>query len=783
MHNQIIRMRNLNLINMKSSFTFLLLLLSFSGLLAQTDCTVNIVYTMNKTLPPSYTFKTDPVTEGAKYYWTFGDNTISDSPSPTHTFKIGDTYQVQVKVTKADGKFCYGIAKTRYEGGTTTTTTTTILSGKGKVVDKSATSGCGLTIALDNGTYLIPAEMATDFQVKAGQYVEFTYELLKDKPSTCPPGIMVKIQKISEIVQTVCNIPISFTKNNVSPASYTFKTAEQPAGSKYSWYFGDQGNSLEASPTFTFSTNGTYSVTLKVTDASGKVCSSVLRTAFEGKTSPVLSAKGKVKKLALTGCDLVITLDNGTTLIPAKIVPEFVLREGQYVELTYEKLGEKITDCKEGSEAKIITIKEIPTTTPCKAYFTAAKFNETAVKKMTFTNLSVGDLKECLWNFGDNTTSTATSSTTTHEYANNGEYKVCLIITTVSGCKSDYCTTVKIGTTTTTTTVSCSFDLLIKPKEATPNTFLFYTTSKSEIKTWRWNFGDGKTSDAQNPEHAYEKTGTYEVSCTVTTLAGCTASRTVKYSVLTTTLATCKGAISLLLFDPTDNKCNGKATVKLFDESAKEIDGVSYLWADGRTGSTVENLCPDKTYMVQAVINGVCQKNTSFTLLSKPVWRASTINGQNNFTVVSPKEGVSYEWNFGTGTILKGAEINYNFENDGVYNVTLKAISGSDYSEYSQQVVVLKSIAGTDVINKSELRIYPSPVQEMLKINFGNPVQGTMFLEILDITGKRAMVRQLNTEGYSQVDVNVQQLRSGIYFLRITNGKQLIADQKFIKAD
>ncbi len=769
---------------MKSSFTFLLLLLSFTGLLAQTDCTVKIVYAMNKSLPPSYTFKTDPVTDGAKYYWTFGDNTISDSPSPTHTFKISDTYQVQVKVTSTDGKICYGEAKTRYEGGTTTTTTTTILSGKGKVVDKSATSGCGLTIAMDNGTYLIPAEMATDFQVKAGQYVEFTYELLNDKPSTCPPGIMVKIQKISEILQTVCNVPISFTKNNVSPASYTFKTAEQPAGSKYSWYFGDQGNSADASPTFTFNTNGTYSVTLKVTDASGKVCSSVLRTAFEGKTSPVLSAKGKVKKLALTGCDLVITLDNGITLIPAKIIPDFVLRDGQYVELTYEKLGEKITDCKEGSEAKIITIKEIPTTTPCKAYFTAAKFNETAVKKMTFTNLSVGDLKECVWNFGDNTTSTATSSITTHEYANNGEYKVCLIITTVSGCKSDYCTTVKIGTTTTTTTTtSCSFDLIIKPKEATPNTFLFYTTSKSEIKSWSWNFGDGKTSDAQNPEHAYEKTGIYEVSCTVATLAGCTTSRTVKYSVLTSSLSTCSGAISLLLFDPTDNKCNGKAIVKLVDESAKEIAGVSYFWSDGRTGSTVENLCPDKNYTVQAVINGVCQKSTSFTMLSKPVWRASTINGQSNFTVISPKEGVNYEWNFGTGTILKGAEINYNFENDGVYNVTLKAINGSDYSEYSQQVVVLKSIAGTNIINKSELRIYPSPVQEMLKINFGNPVQGAMFLEILDITGKRAMVRQLNTEGASQVDVNVQQLRSGIYFLRMTNGKQLITDQKFIKAD
>jgi len=760
---------------MKCIFTFLLLLLSCSGIMAQTECTVKIVYAMNKSLPPSYTFKTDPQTEGAKYYWSFGDNTISDSPSPTHTFKIGDTYQVQVKVTGPDGKGCYGGVKTAFEGGTATTTT--ILSGKGKVVDKSATAGCGLMIMLENGTYLIPAEMALNFTLKAGQYVELAYELLKDKPSTCPPGVMAKINKIAEIVQTVCNVPISFTKSSTSPANYKFKTAEQPTGSKYYWYFGDLGSSGDASPTFTFSTTGTYSITLKVVDASGKTCSNVLRTAFSGTTSPVLLAKGKVKKLLLAGCNLVITLDNGSTLIPAKMTTDFQLKEGQYVELTYEKLGEKITSCNEGFEAKILTIKEISTTPECRAYFTAVKSSETAIKKFTFTNLSVGELKECLWNFGDNTTSTATS--TTHEYATSGEYKVCLIISTVSGCKSDYCATVKVGTTTTTT--GCKFDLVIKPKEATPNSFLFYAISPVEIKTWKWSFGDGKTSDAKNPEHGYEKTGTYEVTCTVTTAAGCTETRTIKHTVLAAPLVTCKGAINLLLFDPTNNLCNGKATIKLLNENATEIANVKYIWSDGRTGSTVENLCPDKPYTVQAIIDGVCQKNTSFTLLSKPIWRASTINGQNNFTVIEPKEGIQYEWNFGNGTTLKGAEVNYDFEKDGVYDVKLTAISGSDFSEFSQQVVVLKSITGTDIINKSDFQIFPNPVNETLKINFGNPVKSNLHIEINSISGQKIYSQQINSEGFSHASINVQSLKSGIYFIRITNGLHLIAERKFVK--
>ncbi len=765
---------------MRNLLTLLLLFVSLSGLRAQSECTVKIVYAMNKSNPPSYTFKTDPSSEGAKYYWTFGDNTVSDSPSPTHTFKTTGTYAIQVKVAKSDQTVCYGKLEATFEGGTSATTTT-ILSGKGKLVDKSATTGCGLMIALENGTYLIPAEMSPNFVLKAGQYVEVAYELLKDVSSTCPPGVMAKIVKIAEIVQTVCNIPISFTRNNTTPVSYTFKTAEQPAGSKYYWYFGNQGTSTEASPTFTFSTNGTYNITLKVVDASGKVCSNVLKAAFEGKTSPVLSGKGKIKKLALTGCDLVISLENGTTLIPAKIVPDFVLKEGLYVELTYEKLGEKITDCKEGFEAKIITIKEITATPTCKAYFTASNqmwSDPAMMKKVVFANQSTGDIKECLWNFGDNTTSTETSATVTHEYASDGEYKACLIITTVAGCKSDYCATVKVSTTPT-----CSFDLVIKPKEGASNTFLFSTTSKSEIKTWSWKFGDGKTSDARNPEHTYEKTGTYEISCTITTSAGCTTTRTVKYTVLTSSLVNCKGAISLLLFDPTDNQCNGKATIKLLDENAKEITNVSYIWSNGSTGSTVEKLCPDKSYTVQAIIEGVCQKNTSFTMLSKPIWKASTVNGQSNFAVVTPKEGLTYEWNFGNGVTLKGSEVSYNFEKDGVYNITLKAVSGTDFSEYSQQIVVMQSATGTNIINKSDLKLFPNPVQDELNISFGNPVQGKVLLQIMNITGERVLIRQLDDQSNSLISVNVQHLRPGIYFIRITAGKQVINDYKFVKAD
>jgi PKD repeat protein len=325
--------------------------------------------------------------------------------------------------------------------------------------------------------------------------------------------------------------------------------------------------------------------------------------------------------------------------------------------------------------------------------------------------------------------------------------------------------------------------MVIKPKEGTPNTYKFSTVSQSEINTWKWSFGDGSTSERKDPEHIYTKAGIYEVSCAITTAVGCTETRTSKLNVLAAPLPDCSGAISIILFDPTDNQCNGKAIVKLLDKNGVEIANVKYHWSDGKTGSTIEGLCQDKPYSVQAGIEGVCQKSYSFTFLSKPVWRASTIDGQNKFAVVEPKDGIEYEWDFGNGTILKGAEVTYDFPTDGVYEVKLKAASGLDFSELSQQVVVMNSVTGTTIINKSEIGIYPNPAKEMLKINFGNPLEGNIYLEILNLTGRRVSTQQMKTSGTSQIELSVNQLKKGIYFLRISSGNILITNSKFIKAE
>jgi PKD repeat protein len=581
-----------------------------------TVCNVRIVSTKNSTTPASYTFKTDPINTSSRYYWTFGDNTVSDSHAPTHTYSKAGAYLVKVKVTATDGKICYGELNAQFDGGVAIPPVVT-LTGKGKVKKTTSTEGCGLLITMENGSVLVPVEMVSPFEFKDGQYVELAYQLLKDRASGCSAGVAAKITKIADITPvTVCNVRIVSTKNSTTPASYTFKTDPINTSSRYYWTFGDNTVSDSHAPTHTYSKAGAYLVKVKVTATDGKICYGELNAQFDGGvvTPPVvtLTGKGKVTNLSsATGCGLVITTDAGIRLIPATIKTDFVLKEGQNVEFTYEKYAEKVTSCKEGADIKIITIKEI----------------------------------------------------------------------------------------------------------------------------------------------------------------------------VATTLPSCKGPINLTLYDPTDNKCNGGAKVKLLDENGKEMTNVKYIWSDGRSGSSVESLCPEKLYTVQAIVEHVCQKYTSFTLLSKPIWQTKTTNGQNNFTVLAPVDGVKYEWNFGNGISKTGAAVTYNFQKDGIYDVQLKAVSLNGTSEYTQKVLVLKSIATTDIISKPELEIYPNPVKEVLKIDLKNLPEGDLTAEIRNIAGHSLFIQQINNDGSSYAEINVQSIKAGLYVLRVSNGQHLVSERKFLKAN
>jgi glucose/arabinose dehydrogenase/type 1 glutamine amidotransferase len=58
-----------------------------------------------------------------------------------------------------------------------------------------------------------------------------------------------------------------------------------------------------------------------------------------------------------------------------------------------------------------------------------------------------------------------------------------------------------------------------------------FSSGRSGGVSWRWEFGDGRTSTAENPTYRYASAGTYDVKLTVTYADGQTASKTIQVTV------------------------------------------------------------------------------------------------------------------------------------------------------------------------------------------------------------------------------------------------------------
>ena len=101
------------------------------------------------------------------------------------------------------------------------------------------------------------------------------------------------------------------------------------------------------------------------------------------------------------------------------------------------------------------------------------------------------------WDFGDGNTSTAQSPS--HTYAASGTYNVCLIAT--GDCTAD----------TICGTYTICFPAVADFSETVSGGDVAFTNTSVDATDASWDFGDGNTSTALNPAHAYTTNGSYTV--------------------------------------------------------------------------------------------------------------------------------------------------------------------------------------------------------------------------------------------------------------------------------
>ncbi|MFL5763371.1 MAG: PKD domain-containing protein [Bacteroidia bacterium] len=150
-----------------------------------------------------------------------------------------------------------------------------------------------------------------------------------------------------------------------------------------------------------------------------------------------------------------------------------------------------------------------------------------------FTDNSVapggGSIVSWSWDFGDGGTATGSPSPS-HCYSSSGFYNVGLTVTSANGCSA----TLTIPQFVQVYYVPNALFAANPPSSTIFDGVISFTDESTthvpgNIVSWAWDFGDGTTSNVQNPpphQFPVDNPGTYNVTLTVVNNDGCTATYT-----------------------------------------------------------------------------------------------------------------------------------------------------------------------------------------------------------------------------------------------------------------
>lgn len=131
-----------------------------------------------------------------------------------------------------------------------------------------------------------------------------------------------------------------------------------------------------------------------------------------------------------------------------------------------------------------------------------AKVNET----ISFTNTTV-NASTYAWDFGDGNTSTEENPK--HAYLSAGNYTVSLVATGDGGEQT-------VSETIDITHLAPVASFTIDKTSALLEEVITFTNTSENASSYLWDFGDGKTSTEENPQHSFSLGGTFTVSLKAT---------------------------------------------------------------------------------------------------------------------------------------------------------------------------------------------------------------------------------------------------------------------------
>ncbi|MFH1321675.1 MAG: PKD domain-containing protein [Bacteroidota bacterium] len=644
--------------------------------------------------------------------WDFGNGNYSTQKNPSAVYTIPGTYTVTLSISNSSGSDVE--TKVDY---------ITVFESPSADFTTDITDGCNLTVQFtdlsDPGSLSITSwywdfgdgynSTSSDpihtYNLGGSFYVSLTVTNTDGCDNTFVISDPISVNQAPQadftgMPENGCSIPmtVDFTDQSIQGSSSI---------TSWNWDFGDGNTDNIQNPSHTYTSFGSYDITLIITDTSS--CSDTLiSTNYEVFEELIADFTSDT---AIDCPNLIVTFTDSTSANPDTWLWDFGDGDTDTIQNpvhVYDSPGIytiTLIVSEPGCIDTIVKPNYIDFQQPVASFVTDSMDNCELPFTVNFTNNStgVGPL-QFFWDFDDGSP-VDTNVNPSHTYTSEGGYKVSLIMIDVYGCRD---TTDMIDWPDSIFIAEPIADFEANPLEGCiPLTVNFSDLSISAVGTitgWDWNFGDtlsgaDNTDTLQNPVHIYDSIGDYSVTLIITTDRGCT-------DVITIINYLRSGyPPDSVYFTKSDTiACHG-VTVQFTDLSVDTIN--TWLWDFGDPNSGTDNTSSlqDPTHIFQdtgwimitliAGLNGC--NDTSITdsiyiLPPRPLFSATptvlcSVPDTVYFTDLS-WDAESWLWDFGDASPVDTTQDPFHiYSSPGFYQV---------------QLIVSNSNGCTDTITQSD---------------------------------------------------------------------------------
>ncbi len=296
-----------------------------------------------------------------------------------------------------------------------------------------------------------------------------------------------------------------------------------------------------------------------------------------------------------------------------------------------------------------------------------------------FNDLSSDNVSARQWTFEGGNPSTSTEASPTVEYTVAGTYDVRLVVSNPAGSDTE----TKVSLVVVDDVPNASFNT-----QANLLSYNFINTS-SNASSYSWNFGDGNTSTVPDPSHDYAMEGMYTVSLMATNACG-TDTETFDVNVQNIPTA-----------NFTSNIVSGCSPFEVEFENLSSSNATILNWEfEGGTPATSIEENPIISYntpgvydVILTVSNGITSgsftQQNYISVLEKPTagFNINTFENTINFENTSTT-ATSVMWDFGDGTTSSEENPEHSFGANGTYRVTQTVSNQCGSDEISIDVII-----------------------------------------------------------------------------------------------